>query len=342
MPRPGLIITADDYGLNASCNRGIREGVSKGIISSVHVMMNLVDDNEMQQLIEVVRDNGNTCGIGLHLNTTWGRAMIQEQASFKYHEAEGANGTYFYNPLGKYLHKNVVKKNGDLAKMRSELFAQAERLKDYLGGPAKIDAISSHHNIHLWDARFVQIVSEISSDGRIPVRSPVRWESKKQNPQPARYPSGTGPLSTVAMANLKQAINSPSTIQLLKTVLKTGILQTYRSEIIEHAGTAIPVTTTGHWFGQPSEQAMEWFMQELVKINEATNQSGYPAELYMHLASSDLGGDPAYDYKMWQRLAEYVTITDNRFLNNFNQWKAHYDVRHGSFRKVLQEIQINY
>ena len=84
MPTSGLIITADDYGLNKSCNAGIRKAVKKGVVTSVHIMMNLATTTDIKMLIQTIKESGNKCGIGLHFNTTFGKSIIQEEAIFKY------------------------------------------------------------------------------------------------------------------------------------------------------------------------------------------------------------------------------------------------------------------
>ena len=341
---PKLIITADDYGLNKYCNKGIRDGVEKGIISSVHVMMNLVDDNEMNLLIKAVRDAGNNCGIGLHLNTTWGKAMIQEPASFKYATgSEIPEEKYGYNELKNYKHGKVARNKAEMLKMRNELFAQYISLKNYLGGAEKIDAISSHQNFHFYDYQFVEILCEISREGDIPFRSLRRWE-KEEYPdlETTKYSLGTNPLERVATAIALAVVQIPSTHALMEAAIKKSKLRKLTRNLFLQGCEAIPNNNTGHWFGQPSPDAMKWFIEALQEINQRTESGGYTSEIYMHLASSIDGEDAGYDYKMLFRHAEYLTIMKEKFIADFKVWKDNAKIEHGSYRKVLQGVEVDY
>ena len=337
---PGLIITADDYGLNPSCNNAIRNGVKAGIITSVHVMMNLVSRQELDALRQVINASGNNCGIGLHLNTTWGPAMLQMPASFKHtygiHPHDPAVAYYTYKGLNLYKHAAT-----SMPIMRAELLAQFQSLVNYLGDAHKIDAISSHQNIHFWSPSFLGIVNEMAKPAKIPVRSPLRWVTEEQVPRPPYYPygkgkKGIGPLVAVGANKIGTAVSHPSTGNLLLSSLKPKRLHAYNKSVYTHGSGYTPRNATGHWFGQPSWKAMEWILKTLPNMN--SNADGYTTELYMHLADSLIGRDHRWDYTQDKRLKEYLTISHPDFIRAFHLLKNQLGIRHGSYRRVLRVV----
>lgn len=331
LPKAGLIVTADDYGMSDSVNQGTLEGIRKGIVTSVHVMANLVTERAMEELKDTISQTGNRCGIGLHLNTTWGKAIIQKPASFKHTfdlDPMGDTGDYFtYRMLNTYDHHLT-----DHIQMKNELVAQYVRLGDLLNGDFPIDAISSHHNIHFWDADFLKIIKHIASDQKIPVRSPVRLTTDDQNPKPADYPKKTKPLTRAALRNLESVSNS--TLQLLLTAICPEKLHDYYAILTGDYKLDSPKNNTGHWFGQPEWYAMEWFMNELNRLHILS--PGYVSEIYMHLSDSPEDGDHRWDYSMAERFDEYRVISTATFAQKFNSEKERLNIRHGSYRTLLQ------
>lgn len=331
LPKPGLIVTADDYGMSDSVNQGTLEGIRKGIVTSVHVMANLVTERAMEELKDTINETGNRCGIGLHLNTTWGKAIIQKPSSFKHNfdlSPMGDAGDYFvYRMLNTYDHNKT-----DLNEMKNELVAQYVRLGDLLNGDFPIDAISSHHNIHFWDADFLKIIKHIASDQKIPVRSPIRFTTDNQNPKPAEYPKKLKPLTRVAMKNLEGV--SASTFKLLLTAICPEKLHEYYDVLTREYKLASPKNNTGHWFGQPEWYAMEWFMNEVSRLH--TFSPGYVSEIYMHLSNSPDDGDHRWDYTMQERFEEFSVINKAAFVQKFNGEKERLGIQHGSYRELLK------
>ncbi len=338
MPTSGLIITADDYGLNQYVNEGTREAVASGIVTSVHVMPNLVNQNDINLLIDAIHQGGNKCGIGLHINTTWWRAIIQEEAGFKHNYRAGE---WRYHDLNTYNHKHVSKSASDLAKMKREMWAQFDYLSTLIGGKDKIDAISSHYNFHLWDKTYLGYVKEIAKTASIPVRSPMRWVTKRQKPKTKKYPLGTDPLTKAAFDRIKKMISNRSTLKLMKTSLDWRTLTKHYDDLIS-SQISVARNSSGHWFGQPSLDAAKWFIEELALINEADNNSGYASEIFMHISNNMMGGDSRYGYTQAQRRTEYNIIRKQSFINAFNEWIANHETRHGSYRKVLQGKDVSY
>ena len=335
MPKPGLIITADDYGLNEAINKGIIEGVQNGVVTSVHVLPNFVNQDDIDRLKNVVtiaRNNGHSVGIGLHLNTTYGPAMIDEETNFK-RKDEGVKswpGTYAYKGMNRYNRKKTV-----LAEMEEELTAQFDYLSELLGDEP-IDAISSHTNMHLWDEEFLPHIIQLAQSDNIPIRSQIRWTTKEQNPQPPHYYKafkGTRPLVLTARKYL-DTIDAPKTAGLMLTPLDHEKLED-RYGAVKTAGLKSSRNSSGHWFGQPSTKAMTWFMSCLPNMN--VSNDGYTSEIFMHLSStkSKAYGDHRWDYKIKKRYEEYKTITDEDFLEEFKKGIEEHQIRLGSYRDLL-------
>ncbi|MCG8573391.1 MAG: ChbG/HpnK family deacetylase [Flavobacteriales bacterium] len=343
MKKAGIIITADDYGLTDECNQGILKAVQRGMVTSVHVMVNMTSEAEMDDLKDAVSDGGHKCGIGLHLNTTYGPSLVQENASFKYRKGLGDRKRFFFKGLGDYAHLNAIRKKNRL-KMEKELTTQFQTLSKWVGGDEKIDAISSHHNVHVWDRHFIRIINKLGKVAKIPVRSPVRWVTNNQNPDLGgyKYPGGYGPITKTGIKNIRKIIKSPGTIELMST----GLPMRYKTQkacrdlIVEQGGGLSPRNNSGHWYGQPSLEALEWFMNTLVELNQKSE--GYSSEIFTHLSNSAYCSkkpkiDSDWDYKLKKRKEEYDVLTDISTVQKFNALKEKVGILHGSYRTVLQQ-----
>ncbi len=72
MTRGQVIVTADDFGLDAEVNAAIVKGVSAGFVSSVSLLVNFPSFGEA---CELARRHGFADRIGLHFNVTEGRPL---------------------------------------------------------------------------------------------------------------------------------------------------------------------------------------------------------------------------------------------------------------------------
>lgn len=331
--KAGLIVTADDYGLHESINRGILSAVRNGVVTSVHVMANLVTKNAMDDLKDAISDGGHVCGIGLHLNTTWGPALIQQEASFKHtwenESKDDGTAIYTYRDLNTYEHHKT-----DFEEMKREMVQQFITLADWVGGGENVDAISSHYNIHFWDAEFLKIIHYIAKDHVIPVRSPLRIDNDYRHPKASTYEGGIEPLLNSA-ANVWFSGLSGGTLRLLSAAASPKKLGKHSKILTEEFGLPSPRNMCGYWFGQPNWKVMEWLMQELNRLHQIL--PGYSSELFMHLSDSPENGDERWDYSMQKRFREFSVLNKVEFIQNFNRYKEELDIRHGSYRTVLQE-----
>ncbi|NQY67768.1 MAG: ChbG/HpnK family deacetylase [Flavobacteriales bacterium] len=330
MKPSGLIVTSDDYGINKSANRGIIAGVKTGVISSVHVLANLVNQADINELIKAIQESGNKCGIALHLNTTRGRALVQKKTAF----TKRRKKKYSFKPLKHYRHSRILNSKTEAKNMEAELKAQFDKLADLLSGAENIDAVSSHQNIHLWDKTLSAMVSRIITGTTIPVRSPIRYE-KDENPDTSTLRYGTKPLTKLSIKKAGGIIDSISTTKLMLTGNSFSKQKVMRDLVIKSSPRELPVNLSGHWFGQPSQKGMTWFINALNSMNNLTGQKGYTSELLMHLGDSKKKADQSMDYGMASRYEEFKNVTNPAFIAAFETQKDICKTNHGSFRSVL-------
>ncbi len=76
--KPGLIVTADDFGYSSSVNRAIEKAARQGILTCASLMMN---GGAVQEAVEIARSLPSL-GVGLHLNLTEGKPLSPEYPSF--------------------------------------------------------------------------------------------------------------------------------------------------------------------------------------------------------------------------------------------------------------------
>jgi len=330
--KPGLIITADDYGLHPNINRGIIAAVRGGIVSSVHVMANLVTKDEVKELQDAIHESGDVCGIGLHLNTTWGGAIIQKSATFKHswdHDTHNPEDDFYsYRDLNTYAHNRT-----NFDEIKKEMVEQFVRLAGMVGGGKNIDAISSHYNIHFWDSNFLNIIYSIADAQKIPVRSPIRIDGDLREPKVNKYQNIAEQLLESAIRTVAKGL-SGGTGQLMLTATKKKKLLEYHNLLTENWKLPSPRNMCGYWFGQPDWKVMEWFMTELKRLNAIV--PGYNSELFMHLSDSPDGNDHRWDYSMQKRYKEFQVVNTIDFAQKFNKWKTDMGINHGSYRNILQ------
>lgn len=328
---PGLIITADDFGIHENVNRGIIAAVRCGIVSSVHVMANLVTKDDILELQDAIHEGGGICGIGLHINTTWGKASIQKPATFKQLEKLAGNPQsmfYHYRELDTYKHKQT-----DFDEMRKEMMEQFVTLAGMVGGGKNIDAISSHYNIHFWDLDFLNIIKDMAEAQKIPVRSPIRIDADQRSPKVDKYECIAEQLLESALRTFAKGL-SGGTAKLMLTSTKKRKLQEYYNILTEIWELPTPRNMCPYWFGQPDWKVMEWMMRELNRLNAL--MPGYNSELFMHLSNSPDGDDHGWDYKLEKRYKEFQVVNTTDFAESFNRWKTTMNIHHGSYRKILQ------
>lgn len=146
-----LIVNGDDFGFSPGVNRGIVQAYKAGLLTSTTVMVNLA---EARQIIEVARTNP-ALGVGVHLNITFGRPLLQRERVYSLLTEEG-----------EFLRPEVGYGKVDPAEVREEWQTQIELLLSWGIKPTHLD---SHHHVHTWP-ELRGVVAELAQYYRLPVR----------------------------------------------------------------------------------------------------------------------------------------------------------------------------
>jgi chitin disaccharide deacetylase len=151
-----LIVNADDYGISESVNTGIIEAVSRGIVTSTSVMINMVDD---KSTIELLKKSVPHVSVGIHINLTKGKPV------------SGSEVPSLIVGNGYFNHSNGTNPfTVNYKEVRSEIKAQFEKFIDYAGDiPSHID--SHEFMIHMIPSAFESVLEYAKMFG-IPVRIP--------------------------------------------------------------------------------------------------------------------------------------------------------------------------
>jgi len=126
----GIIINADDFGLNSSINRAIVESFDKGLINSTTLMANMPGFDEA---VELAYNYKITDKIGVHLNLDKAHYLTSE----------------YLNKVLLEKRDNLFFLSGKLKRMiYDEFAAQIEKIKNT---GLNITHIDTHHHIHeIW------------------------------------------------------------------------------------------------------------------------------------------------------------------------------------------------
>ena len=333
-----LIITADDYGYNASCNKAILGAVSAGLVTSVHVMANYADEFAIKQLVTTINDAGNKCGIGLHVNTTAGPPAFQEENSL----------TKWNNLNQRYHFRDITDFNYDSSQVeivRKEVNVQFQKLADIIGAE-RIDCISSHHNIHFFSPDFLNVLLDFSAKSKIPFRSAVRWEADGDN-QTYKLGKNPLPIAKSGIDTILQSVKNKNlkTVAVLKNAVEKKTMEELRAKANADARTGgMANSTSGHWYGQPSTQAISWMIEQLRGVSK--KNPNYVTEIFMHLADSNNLPDAqkldVLTYGMPQRKMEYLTLMSQDIKTMLHKLYEGSDLQLGSYRKLMQGKQVEY
>lgn len=132
---PKIIINADDYGMDASVNRGVVGSFQNGYISSATIMANMPGFEEACQL---AHECGVADRIGLHFNITQGTPLT----------AQIRNEPRFCDEDGNFVFSKYnglwLSRSGQAA-LAAELRAQWMKCRDAGIEPSHLD---THHHIH--------------------------------------------------------------------------------------------------------------------------------------------------------------------------------------------------
>jgi predicted glycoside hydrolase/deacetylase ChbG (UPF0249 family) len=153
-----LIVSADDFGLTAGVDRGIRAAVAAGAVTSVGVMANLVDPSSLAALVTMRAG----LSVGVHLNLTTGSPLSPPAEVPSLVDAGGR-----FLPLATLARRAFA---GRLrrAEITLELGAQVDRL-GWMGVAA--DHLDSHEHVHLLPGVLAAVISVARRAGIACMRS---------------------------------------------------------------------------------------------------------------------------------------------------------------------------
>jgi len=130
-----LIINADDLAMTPGANKGIFNGYDNGQITHASIMAN---GDYFQDAMQGMQDR-KKLGLGIHLNLTYGKALINN------HLYCNANGEFnlSYTQLLFFKNQNFLKA------VEREWEAQIEKVLLYFDTPKTLTHLDSHRHVHL-------------------------------------------------------------------------------------------------------------------------------------------------------------------------------------------------
>jgi predicted glycoside hydrolase/deacetylase ChbG (UPF0249 family) len=148
---PGIIINADDLGVDAATTAGIVSAYRNGIVSSASLMVTMpaVED-------AVAAAQAAAMPVGLHVSLTQGRAVSGPRLDRLVDEA----GVFKLSAQDL-----ITVRRGDtdlIAQIRTEMKAQFTRAFDYAVTPTHVD---SHQHVHMNPILFAALEDEASAVG---------------------------------------------------------------------------------------------------------------------------------------------------------------------------------
>ena len=176
-----LIITGDDYGVHKVVDDAILDGIDKGVINSVTVLMNLPRSTKaLRRLAKhlIGKKLTKKIGVGIHLNITTGSPIVKTTNS----ALTRRNGNF--HTLSHYLSTTSDKLENEI-QISKELIGQIDLfltiLEDY-DESIPLDHFTSQHNILISINKYAKIVGVLSyffaAHGKyfgkpIPIRKPM-------------------------------------------------------------------------------------------------------------------------------------------------------------------------
>lgn len=151
-----LIVTADDYGVFPSVNKGVIEAIKQGKVNSVACISNYV--NSVNNVINLQAEVGVKADVGCHLTISSGKPLI-----LKDHEAFTSEG--YFRPFGELLLDDIEK---CLPELKKELIAQVETFKD---SNIYVNHLSCHHNTLTNTKALFKTYLEVANHFKLPMRS---------------------------------------------------------------------------------------------------------------------------------------------------------------------------
>ena len=175
-----LIVNADDLGLSPGVNRGILETAQRGVVSSTTAMVNMPD---AEAGIDLIQTQAPHIGLGLHLNLTHGRPVL-----------EAAEVPSLVRSKGQFVGVSrglASQRRWRPEEVRAELSAQLERFVTLAG--TLPDHLDSHQMIGSLSAVCRAVMLDLAETYDLPVRRGGRSAFRGLEQEVARrlYPTQT-------------------------------------------------------------------------------------------------------------------------------------------------------
>lgn len=251
-----LIVNADDLGADPARNEGIAEGLERGVITSVSILVNGPAFADIPRLYAAFRQKHISWG--LHLNLSEGKPMSPSLSVLT-----GPDGLF----LGKQAVQQILGDTGNRRldrEIRLEIQAQTEVLR-HAGIP--IRHLDGHQHIHIFPAVIRAALDAAERNGipwmRLPEEPPPRRFTAKERPlweeadrfnalaQNARRDLSTSPVRTAQHFRGLYLKNRLTERRLSKTLatLPDGL-----TELMVHPGRFSPIPFPGPFAAFATEQ----------------------------------------------------------------------------------------
>jgi chitin disaccharide deacetylase len=153
-PTPALIVTADDFGFDASVNAAVVRSFDQGLVTHASLLVNL---DGFQDACQLIAARGWQDRIGLHLNLTEGPAVT---ASIR-KTAFCADGRFL--PVNRFRYYRIISVETRRA-VADEVAAQIAAARD-AGIP--LTHLDSHNDVHTTPS-IARVVAEVAKAHGIP------------------------------------------------------------------------------------------------------------------------------------------------------------------------------
>jgi predicted glycoside hydrolase/deacetylase ChbG (UPF0249 family) len=154
-----LIVTADDFGAADCVDEAFWIGTQQGLVNTISAMSNFAGAPEK---IKALHERDSSLAIGLHLNITTGRPLL-DQARVPSLVSE--NGSFY--PIAEIM---CQLPEIDLGELEQELRAQ---ITAFLQTGVPMDHLSYQHHILALYSPFFDLVIELAMEYQVPLRNPM-------------------------------------------------------------------------------------------------------------------------------------------------------------------------
>ncbi|HLP12945.1 MAG TPA: ChbG/HpnK family deacetylase [Flavobacteriales bacterium] len=273
----GIIVNADDFGPSPFINRGIIDGIEKGVINSVSAFVTFNNEcmDNISALKKRIDEEFPHVKIGLHVSLTAGQPV---------HDPYTAVSSICYKrkPLDHFCpFKDIDVFEVDKTHLEAEIRAQVNRLGKALGGIEYIDHINSHLGIFNFYMPFWEAFTKITTEYNFPMRNPISAEHKRRILPPHHYIIPL-PIEGYALKQGLRDIEHPRTVlELIKGTNKNNLFLREADAISKKI--KMPAYFITHYYGKPG-------FGTLRKIVDAV-QENEVVELMVHVGRGSYAGE---------------------------------------------------